>query len=822
MLFLPKEEPTRAAILALVERVVTEEGQFLLGVREVPIQASVAGISAREEEPSVVQIFVGPGTLPADDLARERKPVVVRKRVGGGVRSAGLVRGDYPYFASLSTRTIVYKGLLTPEQLSRYYRDLADPRAVTTHAVVHQRFSTNTFPSWARAHPYRRVAHNGEINTLRGNVQWMASREPVLVAPVFGEDVQKLVPVIDTSGSDSAQFDDVLELLVHTGRSLPHALMMMIPEAWEKDRAMSDEKRAFYAYHACVMEPWDGPACIAFSDGRLVGATLDRNGLRPRRYATPNDGLVVMASESGVLPLADADVVTRGRLRPGRMFVVDTRRGRLVDDAELKSTIAARRPYGRWVEQNLVRLSSLATPPGSVPPPLDHHTLRRWQRAFGYTEEELRRVLLPMAETGEEALGSMGNDAALAAMSDEPQLLYAYFRQLFAQVTNPPIDPLREAWVMSLVQRLGPESNLFEESPAHAKKLEVESPILTEQDLVRIQTLEGLGVTTISCLVSAQEIRAALAGPEADTVLPRALAPIAERAEQAVRGGASLLVLSDRGASPDAMPVPMLLALGVVNAHLVARGLRQGCGLVVDTCEAREPHHVALLVGFGAGAVHPYLGFESIRGLVADGELSCTFPEASAHYAKALEKSLLKIMSKMGISTVQSYRGARQFECLGLSESFVLSYFGDVATHLPGLGLSDVLGESLARHDRALDTTTRARTLAVLDDDAVLPGAGRFQVRERGEPHAWNAGTIALLQHAVRSGDRARFSAFTKRADQDAERTLVRGLLELVPGAAIPLDEVEPAHEIVRRFRTGAMSFGSLSAAAIRALRGRE
>jgi glutamate synthase (NADPH/NADH) large chain len=566
MLFLPKEEAARAAILALVERVVGEEGQFLLGVRPVPIQHAVAGVSAREEEPSVVQVFIGPGTLPADDFALDRKLYVVRKRIEREVRARGLCRGDYPYFASLSTRTIVYKGLLTPEQLSRYYLDLADPRAVTTHAVVHQRFSTNTFPSWTRAHPYRRVAHNGEINTLRGNVAWMAGREPVLVAPVFGEDVQKLVPVIDTSGSDSAQFDDVLELLVHTGRSLPHALMMMIPEAWEKDAAMPADKRDFYAYHACLMEPWDGPACIVFSDGRLVGATLDRNGLRPARYATTKDGLVVLASESGVLPLEPGEIVQRGRLRPGRMFVVDTIAGRIVDDAELKSKIASRRPYGRWVAQNLVKLSELSAPPGSRPPPLDAATLSRWQRAFGYTEEELDKVLFPMAETGEEAIGSMGNDAALACLSDEPQLLYAYFRQLFAQVTNPPIDPLREALVMSLVQRLGPESNLFSESPAHAHKLEVESPILDEDDLVRIQTLahaEGeLAVETIHCTVSHARIEAALeggglAGEEPEAVLEVVLGEVAARAEAAVRRGASLLVLSDRGVTDETMPVPM-------------------------------------------------------------------------------------------------------------------------------------------------------------------------------------------------------------------------------------------------------------------------
>jgi glutamate synthase domain-containing protein 2/glutamate synthase domain-containing protein 1/glutamate synthase domain-containing protein 3 len=804
MMFLPREEHLRARILELVERVVTEEEQFLLGVREVPIDSSAAGASARQEEPFVAQIFVGPGALPADDAALDRKLYVIRRRIENEARAAGLHAGDYPYFVSLSTRTIVYKGLLTPEQLSRYYRDLADPRSTTSHAVVHQRFSTNTFPSWSRAHPYRRVAHNGEINTLRGNVQWMASREPVLVAPVFGEDVQKLLPIIDTGGSDSAQFDDVLELLVHTGRSLPHALMMMIPEAWEKDPAMSAEKRAFYAYHACLMEPWDGPACIVFSDGRLVGATLDRNGLRPARYATTKDGLVVMASESGVLPLAAEEVEARGRLRPGRMFVVDTVEGRIVDDAELKSKIASRRPYGRWVEQNIVRLRDLPAAEGSVPPPLDLHTLRSWQRIFGYTEEELRRVLAPMADGGEEAIGSMGNDAPLAVLSDEPQLLYAYFRQLFAQVTNPPIDPLREALVMSLVQRLGPESNLFAESPAHARKLEVESPILSEHDLARIQGLDAFQVVTISCLVPVDAVAAEGAG--AREAIERALGELGARAEAAVRGGASLLVLSDRGASRERMPVPMLLALGVVNAHLVGRGLRQGCGLVVDTCEAREPHHVALLIGFGAGAVHPYLGLETLRQLAHEGELSTGYEEAEAHYRKALEKSLLKIMSKMGISTVQSYRGARIFECVGLSDELVRSYFTGVPSHLGGLELEDVMREAVLRHARAFaDDGPRRSPLPV------LPSAGTYQFRQEGERHAWSPATIALLQHAVRSGDYAKFKAFTRRADEDAQQILLRGLLDFVPGEAVPLDEVEPAHEIVRRFRTGAMSFGSIS-----------
>ncbi len=801
MLFLPRDEALRARCVAAAERVVVEEEQCVLGWREVPVDPKPAGPAARRSMPAIAQLLVGPGALPADDAALDRKLYVVRKRIEAAWRAIAPDGDDAPYVASLSTRTVVYKGLLTPEQLPRFYRDLADPRALTALALVHQRFSTNTFPSWSRAHPYRRIAHNGEINTLRGNVRWMAAREPVLRAPVFGEDVQKLLPIIDERGSDSAMFDDVLELLVHSGRSLPHAVSMMIPEAWQAHEAMDPARRAFYEYHACVMEPWDGPACIAFTDGRLVGAVLDRNGLRPARYAVTRDGLVVMASESGALELAPERVVARNRLQPGRMFLVDTARGRIVDDVEIKSQIASRRPYGRWVAERLVRLDDLAPSPLSSPPP-DDASRARLQRAFGYTQECLRVVLAPMAR-GDEAVGSMGNDAPPPVLSERPQLLYAYFRQLFAQVTNPPIDPIRERLVMSLVSHLGPESNLFEESPGHARKLQVRSPVLTDEELERVRALdrEGLRAATVSLVF---EVGGASTPGER---LERAIERVQRDAERAVRDGATLLVLSDRGVDRSHAPVPALLAVAAVHRHLAAVGLRQGCGIIVETAEAREVHHVCMLVGYGAGAVNPWLALQTLDAMVRDGTLEgVSADEARAGYRKAVEKGVLKVMSKMGISTVQSYRGAQMFEALGLGEAIVERFFTATPSRIGGVGLDEVARDVLARHRAAFDPTR----LPVAGD--ALDGAGLYRWRRDGERHAWNPGTLAMLQHAVRSADFARFEAFARRADDEArDGGLLRGLLDFVPGEPVPLDEVEPAGEIVKRFKTGAMSFGSIS-----------
>ena len=743
MLFLPRDEALRAEVIALIERVVAGEDQVVLGWREVPVQVDKAGPAAQKTMPHVAQLLIGPGTLPSDDAALDRKLYVIRKRIENESRRLGLREEEYPYFASLSTRTVVYKGLLTPEQLPRYYTDLADARTTTALALVHQRFSTNTFPSWSRAHPYRRIAHNGEINTLRGNVNWMKAREPVLQAPVFGEDVQKLLPIIDEAGSDSAMFDDVLELLVHTGRSLPHAMMMMIPEAWQQHQSMEPVRRSFYEYHSCVMEPWDGPACIAFTDGRFIGATLDRNGLRPARYVVTKDGLVVMASEVGVLDVAPENVAVKNRLQPGRMLLVDTKEGRIVDDAEIKQQVASRRPYGRWVGENMVRLGELEEQRGSVPPPIDSVTRRRLQRAWGYTEEELRVVLAPMAALGEEAIGSMGNDTPPAVLSDRPQLLYSYFRQLFAQVTNPPIDPIREQLVMSLVQCLGPESNLFVESPLHAQKLQIESPILSEEDLEKIRALDQPG------------LRAHTIGTTFDAKLgiERALLEIQHEAEEAVRQGSTLLILSDRGATKERAAIPALLALCAVHRHLVDAGIRQRCGLIVESGEPREVMHFCLLIGYGAGAVCPWMAYDSIAALHAEGLLAA--PSATeqvpvhkvlAKYRKALEKGLLKVMSKMGISTIQSYRGAQIFEALGLSAALVDRFFAGTPTHVDGIDVEDVERETLARHEAAYAKPK----LDVLEGE--LDPGGSYQFRRDGERHAWNPGTIAMLQHAVRGG----------------------------------------------------------------------
>ena len=800
--FMPRDPEIAARAREVIARVIEDEGQVLLGTREVPVDPSVLGPAAHASAPRIEQVFVGPGTLELDDHALERRLYVIRKRIESELTRVGATEGELPYFASFSTRTVVYKGLLTPEQLPRFYRDLADPRAESALAIVHQRFSTNTFPSWSRAHPYRRIAHNGEINTLRGNVSWMRAREAVLRSPTFGDDVEKLTPVVDTRGSDSAQFDDVLELLVHTGRSLPHAVMMMIPEAWRGHADMNEEVRAFYEYHACAMEPWDGPACIVFTDGVRVGAVLDRNGLRPARYVVTKDGFVVMASEVGVLDLPDASIAERNRLRPGRMFVVDTGAGRIVPDAELKLAIARRRPYRRWIDQNLVRLDAL--PRASEPAALRDGASAL--AVFGYTREDVRDVVRVMAETGEEPFGSMGNDTPLAALSSRPQLVFSYFRQLFAQVTNPPIDPIREALVMSLVESIGPESNLFEESPAHVRKLELRSPILTSEELERIRALDEpmLRTATVSCV-------ARLAGDTVD--LASALDRIGDEARAAVLAGATILVLSDRAALDDAslVPIPSLLAIGAVHFGLHEAGLRQRCGLIVESGEPREVMHFALLIGYGAGGVCPYVALDAIAGLAREGELSVTLEQARKGYAKAIEKGLLKILSKMGISTLQSYRGAQIFECLGLEESLVERFFAGTPVHLPGLGLPDLERELLARRAPTRQNTVALQLLGVAGSATDLPHGGQYRYRRDGEHHAWAPATLGLLQHAVRSADRDKFRSFARRADEEArDGGFVRGLFDFVDAASVPLDEVEPVASIVKRFKTGAMSFGSI------------
>jgi glutamate synthase (NADPH/NADH) large chain len=799
MVFLPPDVQELNVCLALFEKVIHEEGQRLLGWRKVPVDATAPGPLARGCMPVIRQVLIGAGRGAGDQATLERKLYVIRKRVEHAVRAADLRDSERFHVPSLSTRTLVYKGLLLPEQIPVFYPDLRDPRLRSALALVHQRFSTNTFPSWDRAHPYRFLAHNGEINTLRGNENWMRARERMFASPLFGDDIEKIRPIVDESTSDSGKFDNALELLVHTGRSLPHAVMMMIPEAWQKHESMSEAKRAFYRYHACLMEPWDGPASIAFTDGTVIGAVLDRNGLRPSRYVVTRDGLVVMASEVGVLDIPPEEIVQKNRLQPGRMFLVDLSQGRIVGDEEIKEGMAARQPYGRWLEDNLVRLDDLPPPAArDVPAPYDPVTLRARQQACGYTLEDLRFLMGPMALNAQEAVGSMGTDTPLAVLSDKPQLLFNYFKQLFAQVTNPPIDPIREDLVMSLTTTIGSEQNLFEETPLHCHQLELETPILSDAQLARVKAIRNRSLRAVT-LAILYEVDG---GAEA---LEAALDALCRRASEAIAAGATILVLSDRGVDRGRAAIPSLLAVAAVHHHLIREGTRTRCGLVLESAEPREVQHFSLLVGYGAGAVNPYLAFQTLRQQVRDGVLTgVSEDEAIEHYVKAIGKGLLKVMSKMGISTLQSYRGAQIFEAIGLGRDLIDRYFTWTASRIEGIGLDAIAAETAMRHRHAFEVSP---TL-----DGELDPGGQYQWRRRGEYHMYNPETIAPLQHAVRKGDYRLFKRYSEQANAYARKLCtLRGLLRLRPGSPIPLDEVEPAREIVKRFKTGAMSLGSIS-----------
>ena len=796
MMFLPSSPEPLDAALGMVETILADEGLRLRAWRDVPIDEASCGDLARASLPVIRQIVVTGERGEAGD-ALERRLFVARKRMGHEADATSLRL----YVPSLSTRTVVYKGLLMADQVAAFYRDLRNPELVSALCIVHQRFSTNTMPSWERAQPFRLLAHNGEINTLRGNVNWMAAREGLFASPLFGDDIQKILPVIIGSGSDSAMLDNALELLLQSGRSLPHALMMMVPEAWQKNTEMSDARQAFYEYHASLMEPWDGPAAIAFSDGRVVGALLDRNGLRPARWLVTKDGLVVMASESGVLSIPPEDVVMRDRVRPGRMFLVDTEAGRLILDDEIKEEVAARQPYREWLRDNLVRVESLPAPPSNSLPLVPDATKRRaWQRVHGYSREDVRLLLQPMAEAAAEPIGSMGNDAPLAVLSDRRPLLFDYFRQLFAQVTNPPIDPIREEMVMSVRTTLGPQRNLFEETPEHCARLALTQPILTNADLVRI---EGVRNTTLrSAYVNA--LFPAAEGPDG---LEKATDDLCRRAERAVRGGATLLVITDRGHDKTMAPVPSLLATAAVHHHLIRAGVRGRCSLIVESGEPREVMHMALLLGYGAAAINPYLAFETIRELLEEGSLPGLDQDlAEQHLVKALGKGVTKIMSKMGISTLDSYRGAQIFEAVGLDRALVDRYFTRTASRLGGAGMRQIAAETLARHAAAWGTP--------LELQPDLEDGGRYRWRRQGEKHAWNPATVALLQHAARKGDPELWRQYSEAVDRESANLLtIRGMLDFRQERVtpVPLDEVEPATEIVKRFKTGAMSFGSIS-----------
>jgi glutamate synthase domain-containing protein 2/glutamate synthase domain-containing protein 1/glutamate synthase domain-containing protein 3 len=751
-----------------IEAAVAAEGQRLVGWRDVPIDERHVGRTAHGVMPRIRQFVVAACGLEGD--AFERKLYVIR-------RVAELAAGPSLVVPSLSSRTLVYKGMLTAPQLAGFYPDLTDERFASALALVHSRFSTNTFPSWELAHPYRMIAHNGEINTLRGNVNWMRARESQLASELFGDDLAKVLPVIRPGGSDTAMFDNVLELMVLAGRSLPHALLMMVPEA-----CPDDALEGFYAFHQCLMEAWDGPAAIAFTDGRVIGATLDRNGLRPGRWYETRDGWVVLASEAGVLDEAPKNVVRKGRLQPGKLFLVDLEQHRIVPDGELKSQLATRQPYARWVEEETVRLADLPPAPPASPPT---EPLRRRQLLFGYAQEDMKVLLAPLARNAEEAVGSMGNDTPLAVLSGRKPLLYSYFKQLFAQVTNPPIDSIREAVVMSVQASVGSEHNLLTETPRHARQLVIDNPILRDEELERLRLVES-DVFKSHTVDITWPLAAGVAG------LEPALERICAEADAALAAGTNILILSDRGAGPERVPIPSLLATSAVHHHLVREGTRLQTGIVVESGEPRSVHSIAVLVGYGAAAVNPYLMLETLGD-----------EESRARAVKGIAKGLLKVMSKMGISTIPSYCGAQIFEAVGLAPALVERYFTGTPSRIGGIGLKEIADGALTRHARAYP-----------GNGDLLPVLGLYAWRRDGEHHQWNPDTISLLQHAVRSGRFETYEEFSQTVNADsARRSTLRGLLRLrfAEGGGVPLEEVEPAAEIVKRFSTGAMSLGSIS-----------
>jgi glutamate synthase domain-containing protein 2/glutamate synthase domain-containing protein 1/glutamate synthase domain-containing protein 3 len=797
MVFLPILQNQRDHSIDVLEEAIAAEGQKVLGWRCVPTHPEAIGRAARQVLPEIRQVFIGrSGDIERGD-AFERKLFIIRKRAAIQLRREGVAQF---HVVTISARTLCYKGLLLAPQIKAFYPDLTDPSMESAIALVHQRYSTNTWPTWDLAQPFRFLCHNGEINTLSGNVSWMRAREAVMSSPLFGEDLKKVFPVITPNASDSHQIDNALEFLVLSGRTLPHAMMMLIPEAWDKDRLMPDEKKAFYQYHNCLMEPWDGPASIAFTDGTRIGAVLDRNGLRPSRYVVTKDNFVVMASEVGVLPVDPENVKLKGRLQPGRMFLIDTEQGRIIDDAELKREYASRRPYRRWLSENLVRPDQL--PPATPTYRPDPETRLLRQRTFGYTLEELRVILAPMAEKGLEAVGSMGNDTPLAALSEHPQLLFNYFKQVFAQVTNPAIDSIREETVMSLNCMIGAEGDLLDETPEQARMIQLQQPILTNEELERLRQVDRPHFRAVTLPMTFK------VNGDLEMALRQALDRLRQESSEAIRSGANILILSDREAGPEQIPIPSLLATSAVHHYLIREGLRTRCGIVLESGEPREVAHFALLIGYGVAVINPYLALEAIEDLARDG----TFvppdlgPEkAVQNYIKAIGKGLLKIFAKMGISTLRSYRGAQIFEAVGIDEEVVEEFFTDTASRIGGVKLDVIAREAKMRHEAAFpEKAPPAKELEI---------GGQYQWRRDSERHLLNPSTVHKLQHAVRTGRFETYREFAREID-DQSRNLftIRGMLRFkAEREPVPLEEVEPAAAIMKRFCTGAMSFGSIS-----------
>lgn len=798
--FLPQNAAHRKACEDLVERYVGEEGQTFLGWRDVPVDSSGFSDGVRATEPVIRQFFVSRGDNCPDQDAFERKLYVIRKLTSAAVAELGDEIFDWYYVPSLSSRTLLYKGILLANQVGPYYLDLQDESMVSALALVHQRFSTNTFPTWKLAQPFRYICHNGEINTVRGNTNWMNARRHAMKSELFGDDLDKLWPLIPEGQSDSACFDNGLELLLHGGYPLTHAMMMMIPEAWAGNPLMDDERRAFYEYHACLMEPWDGPAAVAFTDGRQIGATLDRNGLRPARYFITDDDMVILSSEAGVLPMPENKIVKKWRLQPGKMLLIDTEQGRIIDDAEIKAELAAAQPYQQIVDDAQIQLEDL--------PPIARMTrqgsnlsLLRRQQAFSYTQEDIRYLMTPMVVTGQEAIGSMGNDAPISALSSKPKLLYTYFKQRFAQVTNPPIDPIREELVMSLTSFIGPRPNLLGFGAGGHQRLEVRQPILSNADLEKIRTIGEVADNDFQTVT----LDMAFDGRKGTSELETAIERLCEEAETSVLDGFNIIILSDRNISENRVAIPALLATSKVHHHLIQKGLRTSVGLVIETGEAREVHHFCVLAGYGAEAVNPYLAFDTIANMLPHLEEPLSEEEAITRYVKALDKGILKVMSKMGISTYQSYCGAQIFDAVGLATPFVDRYFAGTITTIEGIGLDEIARETITRHETAFNGAPIYRNQ--------LDVGGDYQFRIRGEDHIWTPESVGLLQHAVRGNSRERYREYARMINDQSENLLTpRGMFEIKDGGSpIPLEEVEEATEIVKRFATGAMSYGSIS-----------
>ncbi len=794
VMFLPQNPILRKSVENIIEKIVIDEDQNFLGWRDVPVDPSVPGEGAKITQPYIRHCFIGADKRIKTQDEFERKLYLIRRIIDHRIRTELKCDRSKYYVPSFSSKVLIFKGMLLAPQIKAFYKDLEAPDMKSAMAMIHMRFSTNTFPTWDLAHPFRMIAHNGEINTLQGNKNWMSAREAVMESPYYGRDLKRMLPIIMDGQSDSATFDTVLELLVMSGRSLPHAMMMMIPEAWSKNDLMDPDRKAFYEFHATMMEPWDGPAAVVFTDGNVIGATLDRNGLRPARFTITKDNLVILTSEAGTLEIEPENILSKGKLQPGRMFLLDLKQGKILDDEEVKREIVTRKPYRQWITENMLKMNHLPTP--NQISNANPETLISRQRIFGYTKEDINNVVFPMAANGEEAIGSMGSDAALAVLSDRPQILFRYFKQMFAQVTNPPIDPIREELVMELTTYIGPEQNLLDETPKHAHRLELEHPLLSNSQLEKIRhiTRGHYKAITISLLFD----------PNIRHDMRERLDQICNESVEAVKSGVSLIILSDKGVNENHAAIPSLLAVSGVHQFLIRAGLRTKTGLIIESGEPREVSHFALLCGYGANAVNPYLAYETLSDLCKNNFLHIDYKTAKKNFVKAVSKGLFKTFSKMGISTLQSYCGAQIFEAIGLDTEIVGNYFTGTATRIEGLSLEMLEEETVARHRNAFDPMLNTNTLA---------SGGLYSYRSDGEKHLWNPVTISKLQQSTKNGDYKTFKEYTQLInDQNKERVTLRSLYDLdYSSNPVPLDEVEPASEIVKRFATGAMSYGSIS-----------